>query len=1000
MEFRVLGPLEIWNGDRQVVLRAAKQRALMTILVVGANQSQSIDFLVEQLWPHKAPDSAPALIRVYVSQLRKALEQGPTGGAGGRLLLTQGSGYSLTIEPEQVDSVRFERLLAHAQRLLAQGHTRPAAGRLREALALWRGPALADIAETQLGQTEAVRLEELHAVAVEERIEADLACGRHAELVGELSALAKAHPLRERLYGQLMVALYRSGRQAEALRVYQEAHRLLTDELGVHPVEELQELQRAILRADPDLRWRPPAETIPIAEAHVLPVPRQLPPDVSDFTGRGAEVARIQEELERERGDVTAVVVWAIAGKPGVGKTALAVHLAHKLHDRYPDGQLYANLRGTQAQPQHPVDVVAEFLRAFGLAGAAIPEQLAERVRLYRTLLADRRVLVVLDDAAEERQVRPLLPASRNCAALVTSRGHLAGLESAHHLDLELLPPDHALQLLRKVAGADRVAAELDAATMIARLCGHLPLALRVAGAKLAIRPHWRLATFERRLVDERRRLDELKAGDLEVRASVGLSYHNLESHQRRGFRLLGVLDAPTFAPWAAAAVLGIPIAEAEELLEQLVDIHLLEATGTDSTDQPRYRFHDLLRLFARERLCQEESRAARLAALEQALRSCLDRCRQADALLGSNEEDSVRRWFEAEHAMLVAAVQQAFAAGLWKLTWELALGLSGFFEVRSRWDDWGRTHEAALEAAGQAGDRHATAATLRRLGDLHLDQSRWAKALSCLRECLPIFRELGDRRGEAKTLRSLGDAYREQSQWRQALDCFNQCLPIFRELDDRREEAEVLRGLGIINRHHGRLDEALANFERCMRLSVELGDRRWEAIARRSLGLVYREQGRQEDARGCLEQSLLAFRELPDQLWEAYTLTSLGQLDWEQGRLEDARAALERSLAIFGRLDDIAGAAYARWSLGDVLREQGCLDRATASLGHCLTIFRELGDRRGEAYALFSLALVERDQERPDRSRAYLDHCLAAAQQLDLFRLRAQVQHTLAALP
>jgi DNA-binding SARP family transcriptional activator len=999
MEFRVLGPLEIWNGDRQIVLRAAKQRALMTILVVRANQSLSIDFLVEQLWPHRAPDSAPALIRVYVSQLRKALERQTAGGTGG-LLLTRASGYSVEVEPEQVDCTRFERLLAHGQRLLAQGQAWAAAGHLHEAVALWRGPALADIAETQIGQTEAVRLAELHAVAVEERIQADLACGRHAELVGELFALVKSYPLREHLYGQLMLALYRSGRQAEALRVYQEAHRLLAEELGVRPVEELQELQRAILRADPDLRWRPPAETIAMPGAPVLSVPRQLPPDVDDFTGRGAEMARIEELLEQQRSGATAVVVWAIAGKPGVGKTAFAIHVAHQLRDRYPHGQLYANLRGTQAQPQDPSDVVAEFLRALGLAGAAIPEQLAERVRLYRTLLADRGILVVLDDAAEEQQVRPLLPASRSCAALVTSRGHLTGLEGARHLDLEILSPEHALELLGKVAGSDRVAAELDAATMIARLCGHLPLALRVAGAKLATRPHWRLATFERRLADERRRLDELKTGDLEVRASVGLSYQNLEGRQRHGFRLLGVLEAPTFASWTAAALLGVPIPDAEELLEQLVDIHLLEATRTNSTNEPRYRFHDLLRLFARERLRQEEPPAARRTALERTLRCCLDRSRQADSLLGSDQEHGARRWFEAEHATLVAAVQQGHAAGLWELTWELALSLSGFFEVRSRWDDWRRTHEAALDAAGQVGNRHATAATLRRLGDLYLDQSRWAKALSCFHQCLPTFRELEDRRGEAKTLRSLGDAYREQSQWRQALDCFDQCLPIFRELEDRREEAEVLRGLGIMNRHHGRLDEALANFEQCMRLSAELGDRRWEAIARRSLGLVYRDQGRHEDARACLEQSLVAFRELPDQLWEAYTLTSLGQLDWEQGRLEDARAALERSLAIFGRLDDSSGEAYALWSLGDVLREQGCPDRATTSLDQCLAIFRELGDQRGEACALFSLALVERDQGRPERTRAHLDRCLTIAEQLELFGLQTQVQHALTALP
>jgi DNA-binding SARP family transcriptional activator len=999
MDFRILGPLEIWHGDRQIALGAAKKRALMTILVLRANQSLPIDYLVEQLWPHKAPDSALTLVRIYVSQLRKALEQGAGTREGSRLLLTRASGYTLRVDPGQVDVTRFERLLADGQRLIAEGHASPAAQRLREALALWRGRALADIADTPLGQMEAIRLEELHAVAVEERIEADLACGRHAELVGELSALVKTYPLRERLHAQLMLALYRSGRQAEALRVFKEAHRLLSDELGLEPAEELQQLQRAILRADPELRWRPQAATATTAGARVLPTPRQLPPDIDDFTGRGGEVACLRELLEREHGDATAVVVWVISGKPGVGKTVLAVHVAHQVRHHFPHGQLFASLRGTQAPTQDPADVLAEFLRALGVDGAAIPEHLAERARLYRTLLADPRVLVVLDDAAEEAQVRHLLPGSPGSAVLVTSRGRLAGLEGAHHLDLEILAPRHALELLEKVAGPDRVAAEPDAAGAIARLCGRLPLALRVAGAKLAAKPHWRLTTFERRLADEHRRLDELRAGDLEVRASVGLSYQNLGERQRRGFRLLALLPQPAFASWLAAAVLGSPIAGAEELLEELVDGHLLEATWAEEAGLPRYRFHDLLRLFATERLHEEEPPAARRAALEHALRACLDRCRQADALLGSGEEHDARRWFEAEHATLVAAVELAHAAGLWELTWGLALALSGYFEVRSRWDDWRRTHEAALDAAHQAGSRPAQAATLRRLGDLYLDKSQWTRALACYDECLPIFHELGDHRGEAKTLRSLGDAHREQSHWPEALACFDQCLPIFRELGDCREEAEVLRGLGIINRHHDRLDEALANFERCMRLSAEFGDRRWEAIARRSLGLVYRDQGRLEDARACLEQSVTAFRELPDQLWEAYTLTSLGQLDRQQGHLEDARACLEQSLAIFDRLDDTSGEAYALQGLGDVLREQGRLDDATACLQRCLASFRQLNDRRGEGYALFSLALVERDQGRMDQCRARLDQCLVIAEQLDLPRWQAQVRGALGEL-
>jgi NB-ARC domain len=414
-------------------------------------------------------------------------------------------------------------------------------------------------------------------------------------------------------------------------------------------------------------------------------------------------------------------VISAIAGKAGVGKTALAVRVAHRLRPRFADGQLYVNLRGAEAQALDPTEVLAGFLRALGVEGAAIAEGLEERVRQYRSRLADRRVLVLLDNAASEAQVRPLLPASPGCAVLVTSRTPLSGLEAVHPLTLDVLEGDQAVELLARLAGRGRVAAEPEAAATIVRLCGWLPLAVRIAGARLAGRPQWRLALLAERLADEHRRLDELATGDLEVRASVALSYQGRGEQERRLFRLLGLLVAPSFPAWVAATLLDIRLAEAEGLLERLVDAQLVEAAGQDQAGQLRYRLHDLLRLFARERLQLEEPTASQRASLQRVLQTYLTLTEQADALLepsGVNHYggDPARNprdhpaaaivdqdplgWLEAEQASLVAAVDQGCDAEIGEPSWRLATALVSFFGARAHWDDWQHTHTTALAAA------------------------------------------------------------------------------------------------------------------------------------------------------------------------------------------------------------------------------------------------------------------------------------------------------------
>jgi DNA-binding SARP family transcriptional activator/predicted negative regulator of RcsB-dependent stress response len=978
MEFRILGPLEVAADGRLLTPSAPRQRALLAMLLLRANRVVSADQLIDQLWGEAPPTSARVTLQTYVLRLRRQLHAPATAGRDA-VLVTHPPGYLLRVQLGELDLHQFDRLVDEAGAAMAEGAPERAADKLRAALALWRGPALADVASEFLRRIEATRLEERRWAALEERIEADLAVGRHAQLVGELEALVAEQPLRERLRGQLMLALYRSGRQAEALRVFRDARGVLARELGLEPGPLLQRLERAILAADPSLELAPRPVTVAGPSSTAAAAPCQLPPDIVDFTGREDVLAAVRDLFERGKGEsATALAIATVAGKAGVGKTAFAVRAAHQLRSRFPDGQLFVNLRGAEGHAAAPAGVLAEFLRALGVDGTAIPEGVEERARLYRSRLSDRRMLVVLDNAATEDQVRCLLPGGPGCAVLVTSRARLLGLEAAAPIELDVLELDKAVELLGRVAGRQRVAAEPEAARAVALLCGRLPLAIRVAGAKLAARRHWSLARMCERLGDERRRLDELSAGDLEVRASIALSYQCQRGDDRRAFRLLGLLDVQNFAAWVAAALLDTAPVVAEDLVERLVDVHLLEVAGRDPCGETRYRFHDLLRVFARERLDQEEP-TARRAALERALGAYLALAERADqslqpgalprigsgtvrrwepedlGILGRLERDPLT-WFGAERANLVAAVEQAFATGRWELTWRLARALATFFEVRAVWDDWRRTHELALTAACRAGDRRGQAYTLHRLGGLYVEQGRFEKAIACYHRCLSIHRDLGDRLGEADTMHDLGVVHWDQDRFDEAMALLDRCLEIYRALGDRRLEADTLRVIGAIHRDQGRFTEAQACFNRCLRVFRQLGDRRWAAYTLLSLGILHRDRGKFDEAIARLDQCLPIFRQLGDRLGEAYALRNLGSVYRAEDRFDEARGCLDRSLAWFRELSDPLGEATSLLSLGEVYRDQGQLGEAISRFNQCLPVFRRFGFRLWEGRALSNL--------------------------------------------
>ncbi|WP_431681378.1 BTAD domain-containing putative transcriptional regulator [Kitasatospora sp. KL5] len=589
MEFGILGPLTVRDGAGDRTVPAAKQRVLLAALLVRRGQVVPAGVLADTVWDGRPPRSAPTTLRTYVMRLRKALgEAGPRIG-------TEAGGYCIDVAAEEFDADRFTALRDLGHQALRRGEAEEAAARYDEALGLWRGPALVDVPSDTLRRAESDRLAEARLDVLEARLDAGLTLGRHTELLGELRRLTAAHPERERFWAQLMTALYRGGRQSEALAVYGEVRRILATELGVDPGAELRTVHRSILRADPDLDGpeRPARARTVVAARTALVTPFQLPPGLTDFTGRAAHTADLAGRLSAHR---HSPLIAVVSGQPGAGKSALVQHTAHAARDAHPDGTLYADLRGDRHRPADPRAVLGSFLLTLGIPAAAVPAGTEERTALYRSLLAGRRMLVVLDDARDSLQVRPLLPADPQNAALVTARNRLPDLDGAHPVHLGPLPEDEARQFLTRLVGPARAAAEPQALAELAAACGGLPLALRICGVRLAARPSWTVRHLADRLADEERALDELSLGSLDVRAAFAAGIETLDAPAARAFRLLALAPSPTVGLAVASRMLGEPPACAERTLERLADAGLLTAR-----EPGRYRYEPLLRAWARE---------------------------------------------------------------------------------------------------------------------------------------------------------------------------------------------------------------------------------------------------------------------------------------------------------------------------------------------------------------------------------------------------------------
>jgi len=936
--FRILGPLEVWNGREWSQISAPKWRSLLAALLLRPGQPVSTGHLVEEIWGGAPPARAANLVSGYVLRLRRLL------GVNGSRLVTRAPGYQIVLHRDDLDAERFARLMADGRRALAEGEAERAATLLTEALGLWRGAALTDVPPSPMVTAETDRLEESRLAAVVVRAEAELACGRHGPLVPELRRLLADHPLREELWALLVRALSGASRQAEALETYARAREVIAAELGVDPGAQLQGLYQDILNADIAITESSHAGHA-AEEVRAAHPPAQLPADIPDFTGRAAQVEALCQHLSGgdPEGSPGAVPVVLVAGAGGLGKTTLAVHAAHLLAGQFPDGQLYTSLHGA-THPADPADVLARFLRDLGMDDSRIPVGEEERAAHYRTQLAGCRVLVVLDDARDAAQVGPLLPGSASCAVLVTARGRLPELPGAMVIDLAVLSLAEARGLFSRVADERRASAQPAATEEVLAACAGLPLAIRIAGARLAARGGWSVRTLAGRLSDERRRLDELRAGNLAVRASFEVSFASLPGPGRpggvdpaRAFRLLGVWAGPFLSLPAAAALLGQPPEEVAEALEVLVDASLL-----DSPEPDIYRFHDLLRVYAADRARAQESERARRAAAARVLTWYASTAEAAARIISPQHArvpldpplaqvrplaftslDEALAWCEDERPGLVAATRLASEWGLNELGWKLPAAAMSFFYRRSHWADWVTTHETGLASARAAGDRRAEAWMLNNLGMAHGVQHR-EEAVTCFQQALELCRETGDSPGETRAANNVANAYFDLRRFGQALEAAQRSLAIQRQAGNIYGEGIALNILGCACRELRRFSGAAEYLEQALIIFRDLEDQHAEADTLADLGEAYLGLDRVSEAVGCLRDSLAIRRHIGDRRGQAATMRRLGHAYQVSGDAGKARQLLSEATALFAELGDQPEAAKTLAIMTKIAEEAG----------------------------------------------------------------------------
>jgi DNA-binding SARP family transcriptional activator len=959
MELRLLGPIEVREHGRALAIGGDRERLVLAVLLLNADRLTSTTQLVDAVWPDPPPSAKPQLHNL-ISNLRRRLR-----AAGDGFIVARPSGYELRLGGNELDLVTFRSLVTRARQAAADQDWPRAMATYAEALALWRGPALADVPPSGLGDQLRQSLEEERIAAAEARLDAGLALRRYPEILTEVAALIAEYPYRERLHELKMTALVGAGRRVDALDAYREAYRRLVDDLGVEPGHRLRDLEASILRGDD----RVPGASPP------PPIPRQLPAATALLIGRDKLIAEACAELRVRAANTSSTMLLVGAG--GVGKSALALAVGHHCAAEFPDGQLYADLRGSQDAPADPHHVLGRFLRAFGVVGAALPEDPDERIALYRSHVAGKRLLLVLDDAAGEGQVRPLLPTTAGSAAVVTSRRQLRALLDVARWTVPVLTVDTAVALFASVVGVERAGRAEEATTAIVALCGHLPLAVSVAAARLASRPEWTVEELRDRLAGERTRLDELSVGDLDVRASIALSYRWLDPAQRLLFRRLGMITAPDWPGWVAQYLVDQPV-PVDPALDQLVDAHLVEALGRDGLGQARFRLHDLAAAFARERGVAEDGAERRAEAVARVLAGWLGLATIADQKLDHGMTFAVANpadltvpevpgiaqaptaWFELERVSLAAAVDQACRNGFTVIAGELALRQAGFLAQRSYDDDREQILAQALDSARERG---ADALLVRLLGALfavRAQRDRYAELPAIAAEQLAVARRVGDSRAEFQALTDAGRAARALSRFTEAADRLEEALAVaYRAGLPDGLLSRALHTLAVVHTDLAQPDRALPLLEEAVARSRSAGNARTTAIQLRSYAVQLIEVGRLDEAQAALDEALAIADAIDDDRGRAWVEQAYAELDLRTGRWLAATARLSRSLRVHEEVEDQVGAARVQRSLGDLAIGTGRPAEAITPLRRALVAWRQLGARLEEARTLARLEHV-----------------------------------------
>jgi DNA-binding SARP family transcriptional activator len=939
--FSVLGPVRAWYGAAELKLGPPQQRATLAALLLSEGSRVSLDELIDAVWGDDSPRSAVQAIRTYIHRLRRILE--PEGARSEPVITLLGNGYSLRTSPEEFDLAAFRNRVSHADAARRTKDFADAAVHLSEGLALWRGTALAGVPGAY-AEIQRANLDKLRLSAVEAQLINDLELGAFGDATVRLSQLVADNPLDERFREMLMFALYRSGRQAEALGTFHEARHLLGEELGIDPGPGLQALHERILRADPELLGPDSSAAAGSGLAGVATgarpprsVPAQLPADLSTFVGRGSELAQATKFLPTDGQPPATVVISAIAGMAGIGKTTLAVHWAHRVAHQFPDGQLYLNLRGFEptGTVMEPAEAIRTVLLALDIPPPAIPIGLDAQAAYYRSLLAKRRVLIVLDNARDADQVRPLLPGAPGCLVIVTSRNRLSSLvarDGAYPLALDLLSSDEALDFLGRRLGAERIATEPRAAMEIVECCAGLPLALAIVSARAVIHPGFPLSEIAAELRDSKGSLDAFAGVDaaIDTRTVFSWSYEALTPDAARLFRLLALHPGPDLVATAAASLTGMSLRQVRLLLAELTRAHLVTEHSLG-----RYSSHDLLRAYSAELVEELDSPADRDTALHRMLDHFLHSAYVATSLLYPREDgitvepvtagalaariadtETALAWLTTEYPVLTALITQAHEAGFHTHVWKLAWTVSDFLQRQGHWAEQVSTQLMALDATRRLGDPGAQAHAHRSLGAAYSRQGDFEAASTHLENSRALFAAIGDPAGQARTHRGIAFVSGQCGDFEEALRHCELALELYQKADDSVGQASAFNDIGYCHALLERYEEALDYCQRALALFRELGNHDGVANTWDSIGYVHHHLGDYGQAVSCYQQAIDSFRDLGDRYNEADSLTHLGDTHEATGDTDAAHADWEAALVIFEEFKQPA-AAKIRVKLG-----------------------------------------------------------------------------------